>query len=441
MLRMGALWLILLTQSLVFFLVWKQYYATDIRIPFFYKGHWAIALFYLFVLTVMTISLGGYKIGYQTKWQLTYSHILASIFSGIFAYLQIVLLSARFVNWYPIALKIGIDIVVIIILIFLADILFMKLFPPRRLLLLYDEYEPTDLLNKIKKNYRLKIDMALQIKDEEHIYQEIDRSEGVILYDLHSADRNVFLKYCYKVGVRTYTTTKVSDIIMRGSEYLDIFDTPLLLSRNQGLNFEQKLIKRTIDIICSAIILIVSSPILLITAIAIKLEDRGPVFFKQDRITEGNREFEILKFRSMIVHDDKNTDMPVTLDKDPRITKVGHIIRKYRIDELPQMINILKGDMSLVGPRPERIENVVEYTNLIPEFPFRHKVKGGLTGMAQIYGKANTRPYDKLQLDLMYIQNYSVINDIKLMLLTIRVLFEKESTEGFAQENVIKGDK
>jgi lipopolysaccharide/colanic/teichoic acid biosynthesis glycosyltransferase len=184
------------------------------------------------------------------------------------------------------------------------------------------------------------------------------------------------------------------------------------------------------DLVISTIALVLTSPFMLIAAIAIKLDDGGPIFFKQNRITRNGKIFNVLKFRSMIVDADKDGAKKAEVGDD-RITKVGRIIRACRLDELPQLINVLKGDMSLVGPRPERIENVYEYSNAYPEFELRHKVKGGITGYAQLYGKYNTSPKDKLNMDLIYIETYSIIQDIKLLILTIKILFMKESTEGF----------
>jgi lipopolysaccharide/colanic/teichoic acid biosynthesis glycosyltransferase len=143
--------------------------------------------------------------------------------------------------------------------------------------------------------------------------------------------------------------------------------------------------------------------------------------------------FSILKFRSMIVDAEKNGAVIPAIDNDPRITKVGKIIRKIRVDELPQIFNIIKGEMSIVGPRPERVEHVEKYKKEIPEFKYREKVKAGLTGVAQVYGKYNTSAYDKLKLDLMYIQNYRILLDIEIIFQTIKILFEKESTEGFKE--------
>ena len=142
----------------------------------------------------------------------------------------------------------------------------------------------------------------------------------------------------------------------------------------------------------------------------------------------------IYKFRSMVVNAEGDGKARLAAENDKRITPVGQFIRKTRLDELPQLINVLKGEMSIVGPRPERPEIIAEYEKKIPEFSCRLKVKGGLTGYAQIYGKYNTTPYDKLKMDMMYIQNYSFLLDIKLILMTAKVIFMKESTEGVHEE-------
>ena len=222
--------------------------------------------------------------------------------------------------------------------------------------------------------------------------------------------------------------------MIRSSETIDLFDTTLFLMRNSGISFEQRLIKRIMDIIISLVVLVITSPIMLLVAVAIKLYDGGPVFFIQERCTKDGKVFKIHKFRSMIVDAEKEGKAIPATENDPRITPVGRFIRKTRIDELPQMIDILQGNMSVVGPRPERVEHVKAYTKEIPEFSYRLKVKGGLTGYAQIYGKYNTTAYDKLKLDLMYIQNYSVLMDVRLIFMTIKIMLLKESTEGFDEE-------
>jgi exopolysaccharide biosynthesis polyprenyl glycosylphosphotransferase len=265
----------------------------------------------------------------------------------------------------------------------------------------------------------------------ESICEQIQAFDAVIINDVPAQIRNDIIKFCYCHQIRTYVAPKLTDIIVRGATSINLFDTPLLLVKGNGLTPIQRIIKRLMDLIICLPVAIIAAPFMVLTAIAIKLEDGGPIFFKQRRATLGGKEFDILKFRSMIVDAEKEGFSIPATGKDPRITKVGNIIRATRIDELPQLLNIIKGDMSIVGPRPERVEHMEAYGKEVPEFDFRLKVKGGLTGYAQIYGKYNTSPYDKLRMDLMYVENYSFFNDIKLILMTLRILMKKESTEGF----------
>ena len=254
--------------------------------------------------------------------------------------------------------------------------------------------------------------------------------DGVILWDIPAQIRNKLYKYCFGVGIRVYIMPKIPDILIKGADQLHLFDTPILLTREYVLSFEQRLAKRVIDFVCALLLCIIASPIMLLTAIAIKAYDRGPVFYKQIRCTRDMKEFYILKFRSMRVDAEKDGVARLAAKNDDRITPVGRFIRMVRIDELPQLFNILKGEMTFIGPRPERPEIIMQYMEGMPEFIFRTKVKAGLAGYAQVYGKYNTTPYDKLKLDLFYIENYSIWLDIKLMLLTLKILFRPESTEG-----------
>ena len=228
---------------------------------------------------------------------------------------------------------------------------------------------------------------------------------------------------------------KISDIIIGGSYDINLFDTPIQLVNGTGLSASQRMVKRAMDIVLGSVAFIIASPIMLLVAIAIKIEDRGPVFFMQERVTRDGRLFKMIKFRSMIENANKVGEVKGTTKDDKRVTRVGTIIRRYRIDELPQLINIIKGDMSLVGPRPECREFHEKYCKEIPEFVFRNKVKAGLTGYAQIFGRYNTSAYDKVRLDLIYIEKYSLLLDIKLMLMTLRILLKKESTEGFDDDD------
>ena len=426
---------ILLLGCLMFFFIriWDRNYNDWIVFPFYYKGFLLMGAFYALFFVIFSYILGGMKIGYLKSSSLMLSQTLALIAANVSIYLETVLLSARFVNIIPMIELTAIDIVVIFIWTFLVNRIFRKLFPARHILLLYEEYDPSMLLRKVnsrKDRYLIKKSMNVE-EGWESITKEMCNYDAVFLCDIHSPLRNRLVEYCYANGIRSDITPKISDVIIRSSENIHMFDTPLLLSRNNGLSFEQKLVKRFMDIVISLVMLVITSPFMLVTAVAIKLYDGGPVFFRQKRCTINGREFYIHKFRSMIVNAEKEGEVIPATDDDERITPVGKVIRKTRLDELPQFIDILKGDMSVVGPRPERVEHVEMYTREIPEFSYRLKVKGGLTGYAQIYGKYNTTAYDKLKLDLMYIENYSLLLDLKLIIMTVKIIFVKESTEGF----------
>ena len=257
--------------------------------------------------------------------------------------------------------------------------------------------------------------------------------QTVFLCGISSHNRNLILKQCVERGICVYVLPKIGDIIMSGARQMHLFHLPFLRVGRYDPAPEYLLLKRLFDIVVSACALVVLSPVMLAVAFAIK-RDGGPAFYRQCRLTKDGKRFHVLKFRSMRVDAEKDGVARLsTGDADPRITPVGHFIRKCRIDELPQLINILKGDMTIVGPRPERPEIAAQYEKELPEFSLRLQAKAGLTGYAQVYGKYNTTPYDKLQMDLMYIANPSFWEDLRIIFATIKILFLPESTEGVAE--------
>ena len=239
---------------------------------------------------------------------------------------------------------------------------------------------------------------------------------------------------CEKSGVHTKFIPDYNKIIPTKPYTEDILGLPVINIRYVPLNNTfNALVKRAMDIVGSIVGIIVTSPLMLLMCLIIKLTSPGPLIYKQERVGLHNQTFWMYKFRSMEVQPESEEKKAWTVKNDPRVTPIGKFMRHTSIDELPQLFNILKGDMSLVGPRPERPQIAAEYREYMPEFDYRLKVKGGLTGFAQIYGKYNTTPYDKLKLDLMYIENYSFRLDLKLIFMTVKILFMKESTEGVAE--------
>ena len=313
--------------------------------------------------------------------------------------------------------------------------IYHSLYVPRNMLLIYDDESALDLKFKMDaRPDKYAITEVISIRtDFGKLCQAIERHDAVVINDVAGESRNQILKYCYSRSIRTYVVPQVTDIILASAQDVTLLDTPLKLVRGRGLTVFQRVCKRCMDVVLCLIAMVVAAPIMLIVAAAIKLEDGGPVFYRQARVTRGGKVFDILKFRSMVVDAEKNGyDLTMRANgRDPRITKVGRVIRGCRVDELPQILNILRGDMSIVGPRPERVENVEAYSQALPEWHYRERVKAGLTGYAQIFGKYNTTAEDKLRLDLIYIENYSLLLDLKLIFMTGRILFSKESTEGF----------
>lgn len=434
--RFVAGMLLIAIETLFFAYVWVKVYNPKMEWPYIRLGHYFIAGVYASALFTFSNMYGALKLGYMKTYEAVYAQTLASVCTNGLMYIPIVLLTKHFQSIIPLLWLTAADFIIIIIWSFLAIKLYKTLYPPRNVLLLYGERPISVFMDKINdRTDRFVIGEALHISvGEEVIRKKIKEYEGVVICDIPSTLRNSILKFCYGESIRVYATPKISDIIIRSAESIHFFDTPLILTRNDGLTFEQRFIKRTVDLLSSIFAAVILSPIMILTAMAIKFYDKGPIFFFQDRCTKDGRVFSICKFRSMVVDAEKEGISNPATDKDSRITPVGTFIRKYRIDELPQLFNIIKGDMSLVGPRPERIEHVKIYTKEIPEFGYRMKVKGGLTGLAQVYGKYNTTAYDKLKLDLMYIQNYSFLKDIEIIFKTIKILFMKESTAGFSQE-------
>ena len=409
----------------------------------YFRGHLLILGIYFILLLFFSNTYGGLKIGYLKPMDVFFSQIFALFMVNFISYFQISLLRNWLVTGTPMVMIFLIQLAISFLWAYATNGLYMKIFRPRRLLLVSGIYPVDDITHKFNmRKDKYDIVKSMNISEGiEKIYEEcLGNYDGVIIWDVPSQYRNGLVKYCYGRNIRIYVMPKITDVLLKGSTQLHLFDTPVLLLREYAIKVEQRAIKRVIDIVLSLLLIILSSPVMLITAIAIKLYDGGPVLYKQVRCTQNRREFKIMKFRSMRVDAEKDGVARLASKNDSRITPIGRFIRKCRIDELPQLFNILVGDMAFIGPRPERPEIIAQYLEEMPEFAFRMKVKAGLAGYAQVYGKYNTTPYDKLKLDLTYIENYSVWLDIKLMLLTVKILFTPDSTEG-VDDNQITAQK
>ncbi len=408
-------------------------------LKFYFWGHVLVLFIYFVLLLFFSNTYGGLKIGYLKPMDVFFSQIFSIIMVNIISFFQLSLMRNWLVPLRPFLWIILLELAISFVWSYVSNWIYRGLFPPREMLLVSGERPIDEIMGKFHtRKDRYHIAKCMNISEGlDKIQEEIlQRYGAVVLWDIPTTERNLLLKYCYAHSIRVYLMPKIPDVLVKGADQMHLFDTPIFLIREYPIKAEQLAIKRLIDLVLALILLVITSPIMLVTAIVIKAYDGGPVLYKQVRCTTDQKEFKIMKFRSMRVDAEKDGVARLAAQNDDRITPVGKFIRACRIDELPQLVNILKGEMSFIGPRPERPEIIAQYMEEMPEFAYRMKVKAGLAGYAQVYGKYNTTPYDKLKLDLTYIQNYSVWLDLKLMLLTVKILFTPDSTEGISGNQV-----
>ena len=405
--------------------VWFYFYAETILQPFYFRGDVLVIFIYSLLLYFFSRFYGKYQIGQRKKGDAIFSGILALIFCNAYAYTQTSLLYGWIAPAMPIVVMTLVQSLFILAWGVIGGKFLAKAFSPKELLMVYGGENLAGSLQQKMMQYKEKyavrsaIDIAEGLEKITEMSKEYD---GVILCDLPSELRNDLLKFCFLCGKQTYTTPKIPDILLRGASEMELFDTPLLHCTNSGFSTAQRFVKRLMDIFFALFAAFAALPFVVLIIPAVKLYDMGPVLYRQQRLTENGRVFWLYKFRSMIVDAEKSCGARLAADDDDRVTPVGKVLRHLRFDELPQLWNILKGDMSVVGPRPERPEIASKYQKEMPEFEYRLRVKAGLTGLAQTVGRYNTTAYDKLKMDLAYITNYSVRQDIRLIFMTVKIV-------------------
>lgn len=399
-------------------------------------------------LGVFSHVYGGFRIGELKRSSVTINMWMSVFLSDGFAYLilQIMNVNARNKRRLDLVddlsfliLALLLQFLLIALYVWYADRLYRRLNPPKKCCVITDtDASYNQILPKLKACAGWFYPSEHALVDDPAVYDAIQRSECCVLFHLPLEAHHRLMEYCYRYQKPVYFDIHLGDIVVRDSEQLFVDDVLMGMHHRGGLTIRQRIIKRAMDIVISFLMIVVLSPVMLACAIAIAVEDGKPIIYKQKRVTRGNRIFTIYKFRTMR-NDADAVERSVTRDDD-RITRVGARLRRFRLDELPQLFNILLGDMSLVGPRPEMLTNVEEYTRDLPEFGYRSQVKAGLTGYAQIMGKYNTPPREKLMMDMSYIDNYSLWMDIKLLFKTVLAVLRPESTEAFDDRDV-KGDR
>ena len=411
---------------------WYLYYAKRVAI-LDYKGRDLIVIgLFMMIFIIVGKIYDAFEISLNRISEMAFSQILAATVADGVMFVIIWLLTRRFPNLLPMVLVLAVQSVVAICWSYCANHWYFRTFPPKITAIVYDNYRGLQRLIReygLEKKYNVQRKMLI-----DECLVDLDQLSGmqtVFISGVHSHERNIILKYCIARGIEVLVIPRIGDVIMSSARHRHMFHMPMLQVVRYRASLEYLVLKRLTDILISLTALVVLSPVMLVVAIAIKAYDRGPVLYSQVRLTKDAKEFRIYKFRSMRTDAEKDGVARLsTGDNDDRITPVGRIIRKLRLDELPQLFNILKGDLSVCGPRPERPEIAAQYEQEMPEFALRLQAKAGLTGYAQVYGKYNTTPYDKLQMDLMYIAHPSIVEDVKIMLATVKILFMPESTEG-----------
>lgn len=401
-----------------------------------------VTITFVFTLLMMTRIYGKFDIGRRKSKPIIYSVFLATMITDIITYGMVVIMKTiepdmNPFQWMDVLLLVvtmAAHLLVIIIFSYAGNEIFFMIIPPEKCIIITRKESDLEKisvgLQKYKKQYRITRVVDYRRTDLEEILLHMDTA---ILYDLPIEIRGFLVNFCYEHLINIYLNPEIPDVVENLAEHYLLDDVSMLHTQVQGLTYEQRFVKRTFDIVFSTLAIICLMPILVVVAVLIRMDDGGPIFFLQKRATRDGKVFKVIKFRTMKVHS-KNKS---AVENDDRITKIGHVLRKYRIDELPQIFNIFLGDMSFVGPRPEMMENVWSYTEEMPEFKYRLRVKAGLTGLAQVVGKYNTSPKDKLILDMMYIERFSIWRDIKLIFQTLIVFLKKDSTEGFKKNKHI----
>ena len=426
----------------LFAAVWFLFYKKTSIIIFYKRGDSAVLLLYALFFAFFSKIYEALLVSMKRVRDLVYSQALAVAFSDICIYFVICILSKSFPSLVPGLICFFGQLGAAVLWALFANRLYYNFFNSQSSIIVFGTREG---LEHVIQQYKLdnKYDIKAVVNDEDCLknLSMLDDMDVAFISGISSHERNIILKYCIDKDVTVFVIPRIGDVIMSGAKRVHLFYIPILQIGRYNPPLEFSVVKRIMDIVISIIALIVLSPLMLATIIAIKIEDGGPAFYVQDRLTRDGQIFRLIKFRSMKVDAEKDGIARLSAgDHDERITRTGSIIRKFRIDEIPQFYNILKGEMSLIGPRPERPEIAAQYEKIMPEFRLRLQAKAGLTGYAQVYGKYNSSPYDKLQMDLLYLANPSLIEEISIIFATIKILFIPESTEGISKEQVTAMD-
>ncbi len=432
----------------VFYVAWllfrygQFWYRGDIA----YRYNYYVCAGYAVVLYLFSRTYNAYLLGFSRIRSLAISQFFAQVFSVGAIYFVVSLSWNQFKNPLVFIPMLFAQAVIDCFWSYFASMIYYKSNPPKKTILIYRSEidkrrfgsvmgKPVGRIYKVVEEFEYSGDKFHEVRDR------IEGFEAIFVAGVKSRCRNGISKYCVENNIPGFFLPHIGDVLMRGATHIQTFSSPVLFFSHKQIEPEYIFIKRVFDFSFALFGIIITSPVMLITALAIKLYDRGPAIYKQVRLTKDGKKFNIYKFRSMRVDAEKDGVARLsTGENDDRVTPIGKFVRKCRIDEIPQLFNILKGDMSFVGPRPERPEIADQYYEQFPSFKLRLQVKAGLTGYAQVYGKYSSDPYEKLEFDLLYINDISLATDLRLIFATFSILGKKESTEGIKEGETTAAD-
>lgn len=426
--------------AFLFAFVWFWHYNAIVGTEFSSRLGVVLVIIYLLSYHFLICTYEGFAVGVSKVSELIYSQCIAILLLDGGMFVIFWLLQGSVPALMPIVFLFVIKSLFAFVWTYLSDHMYFKNYVQKRVAVVYfdkRDYERLWNLDAVSRKFKVEKKLHVSGDADAKIFSQLNGIDAVFVRGLPANQRNDILKFCIQNDIEVYFWPKIGDVLISGAQKTHMFHVPVMHLKRYNPKSSYLFVKRAFDILVSLICIVLLSPFMLITMYAVRFYDGGPVLYKQVRLTKDAREFKILKFRSMCMDAEKDGVARLsTGTKDNRITPVGRVIRTIRLDEIPQLFNILKGDMSIVGPRPERPEIADQYASEMPEFNLRLQAKAGLTGYAQVYGKYNSLPYDKLQMDLLYLTNPSFLNDIRIMLATVKVLFMKESTEGVAEDRV-----
>ena len=411
----------------------RYFYVNPEAERYYFRGYVLIMFIYVIGLYITSKVYNGFNYGNAGRQELVFSWVMCLLLVNGMLYLILSLLAEGLLPVHGIIIISVIQTFIIVPLTLVADKIYYLSHPSHKAIIIYGKRDKLHEYGEKISHHRNKFRIMRTISQDDKtglLLDSIDEAESVFFLDIDSTKQDWLLEYCYLHNKYIYILPTFSDILLNTANTLWLANIPAFSLKSPKPDVSTQLVKRVIDVVVSLIAILIASPVMLLISLAIFLYDREAILYKQTRVTMGGKNFTLLKFRSMATDAESDGVPRLTSKDDDRVTPIGRFIRKSRLDELPQLFNVLAGRMSLVGPRPERPEIAKQYEEQYPNFAFRTKVKAGITGYAQIYGQYNTAPDEKLLLDIMYIESFSILLDFKLLLQTVRVLFMKKSTEG-----------